>query len=921
MAERLINMNPKRILLFIINGLLFITAEGQVFMGQVIDAFKSTPITNVTVEIDQVKLEITTNETGEFNIDQTKLPATFSIKLSKSGYYPLQQKVNLNELNGTKRIFSLVPIKTIHQEIATIELDQSDDTDESDVYSLLTSSDDPIQKAAAFQFGIFRMKLRGIGDQWSRLGFNGFLLNDLQQGKSTYQIFSGQNKLTDYTDGIMGYNSNEDDFGDLGLNQWISFNPVTYRKGLSLNYSVSNRSYTHRLGAQYVKHFNRSKVSLVLGANRRWAFEGFIPGTFYDAWGAYVGLAKKINKLTDIQLLLVNAPVQRGKSSPGTKEVFDLSDDRLYNSYWGFQSGKKRNSRIAKIELPTAFLNLSSKLSDHLQLNIGLMATKGKRSDSSIDWTNSPDPRPDYYQKLPSYIQDSVSKAAVTYEWKNNVNVRQINWNQFYQANYNQYSTVKNINGGSDSVSGRRAVYFLNERHSDPTDLEHFLNLKWHKSRNSILLGYRIEYLMKENYLLMSDLLGADFFVDKEDFVDDQNLAHPNVNNLNHIVYEGDRYGYDYTSKHYRYDIFTQWEHKFKKWDLMFGVDGGYKSDRRKSDYKNLIFENSSGSSEIFKAIQYGIKSSLTYKLNGRNYILANLAYASKAPFFTDVFINPQWRSDRIQDVTNATVYQSSLHYFYRSPGAKIQLGGYAIQIKDLTQNKNFYLDEALEDATAQELANGGFINAFYTHMDQRYVGLDLAIEYNLSARFELTFAGQVGDYIYSNRPTLLLFDQYSKAEASHLIYLKNFFIPGTPQIALTAGLKYNFKRNGFFGINVSYLDKSFVEVNPLKRIPETVGDLDRDGETFKKINDQEKLPSAVVVDAFIFKSYRFLGHYSSVSLSVNNILNNTNLVSGGFEQNRFDFKDKQLDQFPNKYFNLQGINYFLNISLSLEKI
>jgi len=353
----------------------------------------------------------------------------------------------------------------------------------------------------------------------------------------------------------------------------------------------------------------------------------------------------------------------------------------------------------------------------------------------------------------------------------------------------------------------------------------------------------------------------------------------------------------------------------------MYGIDGSYKSDVRRSDYKNLIFENSSGSSEIFKAIQYGIKSSLTYKLNGRNYILANLAYASKAPFFTDVFINPQWRSDRIQDVTNATVSQSSLHYFYRSPGAKIQLGGYAIQIKDLTQNKNFYLDEALEDATAQELANGGFINAFYTHMDQRYVGLDLAFEYNLSTRFELNFAGQVGDYIYSNRPTLLLYDQYSKAEASHLIYLKNFFIPGTPQIALTTGLKFNFKRNGFFGINVSYLDKSFVEVNPLKRIPETAGDLDRDGETFKKINDQEKLPSAVVVDAFIFKSYRFLGHYSSVSLSVNNIFNNKNLVSGGFEQNRFDFKDKQLDQFPNKYFNLQGINYFLNISLSLEKI
>jgi hypothetical protein len=48
----------------------------------------------------------------------------------------------------------------------------------------------------------------------------------------------------------------------------------------------------------------------------------------------------------------------------------------------------------------------------------------------------------------------------------------------------------------------------------------------------------------------------------------------------------------------------------------------------------------------------------------------------------------------------------------------------------------------------------------------------------------------------------------------------------------------------------------------------------------------------------------------------VNNILNNTNIVSGGFEQLRFDYAEKNIDKFPAKKFYAYGTNFLTSITL-----
>jgi hypothetical protein len=44
-------------------------------------------------------------------------------------------------------------------------------------------------------------------------------------------------------------------------------------------------------------------------------------------------------------------------------------------------------------------------------------------------------------------------------------------------------------------------------------------------------------------------------------------------------------------------------------------------------------------------------------------------------------------------------------------------------------------------------------------------------------------------------------------------------------------------------------------------------------------------------------------------------MLNNKDIVSGGFEQLRFDYADKNINKFPPKLYYAYGLNYFTSVT------
>lgn len=90
-----------------------------------------------------------------------------------------------------------------------------------------------------------------------------------------------------------------------------------------------------------------------------------------------------------------------------------------------------------------------------------------------------------------------------------------------------------------------------------------------------------------------------------------------------------------------------------------------------------------------------------------------------------------------------------------------------------------------------------------------------------------------------------------------------------------------------------------------------------------KLLGTQEKLKGGFLLDASLGKLIYLKGRSQqlNINLSFSNILNNRDMVTGGYQQARLSRNNKSatkaietVDKFPNRYYYAWGFNMFLNI-------
>ena len=67
----------------------------------------------------------------------------------------------------------------------------------------------------------------------------------------------------------------------------------------------------------------------------------------------------------------------------------------------------------------------------------------------------------------------------------------------------------------------------------------------------------------------------------------------------------------------------------------------------------------------------FAVKGGITYKINGRNYLYANGAYITKAPFFENAYISPRTRDLEQDNLNSETVKSVEGGYILKSPTLK----------------------------------------------------------------------------------------------------------------------------------------------------------------------------------------------------------------------------------------------------------
>ena len=117
-----------------------------------------------------------------------------------------------------------------------------------------------------------------------------------------------------------------------------------------------------------------------------------------------------------------------------------------------------------------------------------------------------------------------------------------------------------------------------------------------------------------------------------------------------------------------------------------------------------------------------------------------------------------------------------------------------------------------------------------------------------------------------------------------------------------------------------------YIDFNPVRRTEAGV-ELVTDAEDLNYITQQEKVDNQVTLDFFGGKSWKttdkikgiFNNSYVVLTVGVSNLLDNTDFITGGYEQSRYDFDDKNLDLFKPRYFYMYGRTYFVNLAFRMN--
>jgi hypothetical protein len=807
--------------------------------------------------------------------------------------------------------------------IPIISLDESDGQDGSaqNISSQLSAGRDPFLNAATFKFNAVRFRVRGYdADQFTTF-INGAPMENLDNGFTPFGQWGGLNDVLRNREATMGLRPATFGFGDLGGLTNFDTRASHQRRQTSINYALSNRNYNNRLMVTHSTGLNSKGWAFSVSGSRRWAEEGYNEGTYFDGWSFFGAVDKRFNDRHLLSFVAFATPTENGRAGSAVNEMLQLAGSNFYNPFWGYQNGRKRNSSIARTFQPVGILTHEWKVSDKTSLLTAASLTYGKRSVTGLDWYNVADPRPDYYRYLPSYQQDPNFAAQVAQELMTNVNKRQVNWDALYQTNYGSFETVANANGiPGNNVSGRRSRYILEERAVHTAKYNFNTTLNTNISENvTFTAGLTYQAQRNHYYKQVEDLLGGDFYIDinqfaERDFPTNPSAVQNDLNNPNRLLGKGDRFGYNYDINIKKASAWLMANFKFRKLDVFVASEHTYTSFFRRGRVRTGLFPNNSfGNSPRQNFFNGSLKTGATYKIDGRNYIFANASYASRAPFFENAFVAPRTR-DFIQDnLKSEEIGSVELGYAMNAPGLKIRATGYYTQFKNQLDILTFYNEEFQN-----------FVNYALSNIGRVHMGAELGVEAKVYKGLSVNAAAAIGRYTYNTRQdATVTVDNTAQILAKNTIYSKNFYVP-TPQQAYTFGFDYRSPKFWFLNVNVNYFRKMFLSFNPVRRTDAAVSGVPEGSAKWREIIDQTELDNQYTVDAFAGYSWLMNRRFKSLkkrtflvfNLGVNNLLDNRNIVSGGFEQLRFDFAEKNVNKFPDRRFYAYGINFFASMGL-----
>ncbi|MDR0333085.1 MAG: carboxypeptidase-like regulatory domain-containing protein [Dysgonamonadaceae bacterium] len=887
--------------------------------GVVVDRNTNNPIPGVTVRLLDAHVTATADERGAFMLRSSRSGADI---LMITGADIITSEISVSVPQQGVLDLETIPVQQIQAfdisvmgmiDESSLSLDGGDDGLTQDVSSSVIFSNDVFLRNAGFQFSQFRYRVRGYENRFQEVSINGVNFNDQIRGVFSHASIGALNDVTRRRNVTNYFAPSAYSFGSIGGSEDINMRAGSQMRGGRATVSLTNRNYYARAMTSYSTGMRDDGWAVTMSLGARYAHEGNIEGTFYRNIAYAFSVEKRFaDNNHSISFVTFGSPVERGQASPSFQEAYDLTGNNLYNPNWGYQNGKRRNSRVVRAFNPTGIFSHTWHISEITNLVTGIGTNYSRWGGSALNWFNGADPRPDNWRNLPSNFRDSETAFAYyTYLWRQTSGqnrISQVNWDRLWQVNH-----LNNREGDGS------AIYMVEERRNDlfETSVNSTLNTRL-SDRVRFTAGIGLRNSVSKQFSTVLDLLGAQYLLDidkfsERDFPGNHSVSHNDLNRPNRRVYKGDIFGYDFRFHVNSADVWFQQQHNYRRMDFHIGAMMKYSAIQREGMMRNGRHPgNSYGRGEQHDFIDFGMKTGATYKFSGRHFLTGNLSYQTFAPMAGQAYLSPRVMDRTADNLKSMGVFAADINYVFSMPTVSGRVSLFNTVFQDDMMRVSYYHD-----------SERTFVNHVLNGLNRVHRGIELGVNWRMNNTWNFDFIGTAGEYFYSNNPMgVISFENGSREDLSEKVYMKNARIGGTPQTVGTVGINF-FRNFWFLNLNINGFARNFIEIAPIRRLasnyagiipPDTDGFDEDQYNAYRTLTNQEKFDGGVTADFSIGRMI-FLGAGNRVNfnLSINNILNDRNIRVGGFEQGRvnIDFPDR----FTARYTYMQGINAFMNVS------
>ena len=809
------------------------------------------------------------------------------------------------------------------------EAQLGDNDDMSQNVTIIGSNNNMYAERVGFLFSPVRFRYRSFNQKYNDVHINGMLMNDMETGQFRYSLVGGLNQMTRYSDNVLPFENGSYNMSNMGGGVNYNFRAANFAAGHRVALSAANRNYTMRGVYTYSSGLMSNGWAFTANLTYRWADRGYVEGTFYNSLSYFLAVEKILGN-HQLSFATWGNPTERSTQGASTDEAYWMANSNYYNPYWGYQNGEKRNSRVVNDYAPAAIFTWDWKINDDMKLTTSMFGKYSMYKSTKLNYNNTDNPQPDYWKVMPSSfynVFDENDEQHRTLEALGNWTTaysffsgskanRQINFDQLIYSNKQA------------SANGHDAMYFIQAKHNDALTLSlaSALNVSVNEKSNWNL-GFMLGTNKGSHYQTMEDMLGAKSFHNINTYalgtytMDDPRLQY-DLNNPNAVVGVGDRFGYDYdilVSKGY---FWTNYSTSMGRWHANVSARTGGVLMQRDGKMRNgMAPEFSYGKSKAAHFGELGGKGSLTYDA-GRGHVFAlGAGYEWRAPMASTAFAAPEISNDFVKGLKNERIFSSEFSYQYHNSWLHVNLNGYYSRLSNVTEWQNFYFDDI-----------NSFSYVSLTGLEKEYYGVELAAKLKLTSTLDFKVLGSIGEGKNVNDAQVRYMNSTKAIYTRETAYVKNMREAGTPLTALSAGLSYH-NRGWFVDLNCNYYDRIYLAYSPSYRYGSTLnyrqqleGNVfDNQGQLREEAVAQAKGHGGFMVDGSVGRNIRLKkGRSISINLMVTNLLNNTRIVTGGYEQSRSDYTGATSDNVrsrvykfsrnPKKYYAF-GTNGMLNLT------